>query len=181
MAINELTFRWFNDLAGTLSWLDALIVFLANYLGWVLLAILLAAIIWSWGRIFTLPMVAWVAVTSLLAWVAAQVIKYLYFSPRPFLVLENVNQLIQHGANDSFPSGHTTLFMALGVSLYLINKKLGNVYIVGAVVIGLARVVAGVHWPLDILAGFILAWLIVLLSRAIFRNVLTKPDLWRAF
>lgn len=56
----------------------------------------------------------------------------------------------------AFPSGHSTAFMALATSIFLSHKRVGYLFIVFAVLIGLARIVAGVHFPLDILGGFIL-------------------------
>ena len=154
--MNELIFHWLNQLAVLSPFGDRLIIFAADYLGYILI---LGAIIYFIfrGRRAAL----FVSASSFLAWLLAEVIKHFYFSPRPFLVLDNVRLLIQHGGNDSWPSGHATFFMALATALYLFNKKLGNLYLLGAVIISLARVVAGIHWPLDVLAGWVLAWLVV--------------------
>ncbi len=62
--------------------------------------------------------------------------------------------LFLHGGMDSFPSGHATLFSALAVAIYVVHKKVGYVFMFFALIIGLSRIVAGVHFPVDILAGF---------------------------
>ncbi len=61
----------------------------------------------------------------------------------------------------AFPSGHAGVYLALAGGLFLINHRAG--YIAGfcALIIGIARVVAGVHSPLDILGGYVLAVVIV--------------------
>ena len=64
----------------------------------------------------------------------------------------------------AFPSSHATVFAALGMAIYLRDKKAGRWFLAGAVVIGLARIVAGVHYPLDILAGFLLGGLVAVIA-----------------
>lgn len=60
----------------------------------------------------------------------------------------------------SFPSGHATFFFALAFCTFLINKKWGWILTAAAVVTTVARVVAGVHWPSDIVGGAIIAGLV---------------------
>ena len=60
----------------------------------------------------------------------------------------------------AFPSGHATFFMALAFALFFNHKKAGYVFILFALLIGIARIIAGVHFPVDILGGFILGFFI---------------------
>ncbi len=78
-------------------------------------------------------------------------IRFLYPLPRPFIAYQ-VNQLIPEGIN-GFPSGHAALFFAMAMAIYFYNKKWGFAFFVAALVMGIARIIAGVHYPLDILAG----------------------------
>lgn len=55
-----------------------------------------------------------------------------------------------------FPSGHASVYAALAASLYFVNHKAGIVAGVAALIIGLGRVLAGVHTPLDIFGGYLL-------------------------
>ena len=88
-------------------------------------------------------------------WATAEILKFIFAKPRPFLsISEFIPLFTSEGL--SFPSSHATVFSALAVVMFFENKKLGIFFIIGAVLIGLARVVAGVHYPLDILAGFLL-------------------------
>ena len=93
-----------------------------------------------------------------MAWLISYVIKDLVSAPRPFLVFaeSDMNLLFEWGGYNSFPSGHTTFFAALAVSLTFFHKKLGILYLFGALLIGLARIAGGVHFPIDILAGYAL-------------------------
>lgn len=71
---------------------------------------------------------------------------------RPFTINE-VSLLIDRVNEQSFPSGHASFAFGLATIVYLYNKKWGIVFFVSALLISIARVFAGVHWPADILAG----------------------------
>lgn len=85
------------------------------------------------------------------------ILKYFLDSPRPFMRFSEVSPLFFHGGLDSFPSGHATFFSSLFVTILLMKFPRSIVITVGvsAVIIGIARIIAGVHFPIDILAGFI--------------------------
>ncbi len=53
----------------------------------------------------------------------------------------------------AFPSAHTTLAFSLAVTIFLHDKKVGFWYLLGALLIGTARVLANVHFPIDIVGG----------------------------
>jgi undecaprenyl-diphosphatase len=74
----------------------------------------------------------------------------------------------------SFPSGHATFFMALGFGIFFSHKKAGYVFIFFALLIGIARIIAGVHFPVDILSGFILGAIIAYLVRVIYNKIYKK-------
>lgn len=84
-------------------------------------------------------------------------IHYVYKSERPFLVMPEVgnykNFLKVTEYTKSFPSGHTALAFALAMVLFLYNKKTGIAAFAVAFLVGLGRILMGVHWPLDVLGG----------------------------
>lgn len=83
-------------------------------------------------------------------------IRYVYHRPRPFVneQLENVRQLIDKNvATDSFPSGHAAIYFSLAFAVYFYNRTTGKALLLAAVVLSLARVYFGVHYPSDILGG----------------------------
>jgi undecaprenyl-diphosphatase len=45
---------------------------------------------------------------------------------------------------------------ALAVSFFCFDKRIGATLFVGALIVSVARVAAGIHWPLDILAGAVI-------------------------
>ena len=141
--------------------------FIAIYLGWILFVVYILILVWrskeSWLR-----ELAFVFVCTLGAWVLSEVIKYFYVSNRPFLELDNFVSLLQYGGKESFPSAHATTFFAFGFAVYHYRKFWGNIFILGAVLISLARIASGLHWPSDIIGGFVLAGLVVLAMRFLF-------------
>lgn len=92
----------------------------------------------------------------MLAWGISYLMKIGFAAPRPFLRFSDVQPLFPYGGYNSFPSGHATLFSSLGSAIYLLHRRVGIVFIVLAILIGLARVIAGVHFPVDILFGWVL-------------------------
>jgi undecaprenyl-diphosphatase len=72
----------------------------------------------------------------------------------------------------SFPSGHATFFAAWLTILYLVlaprmnrSLRLAGAVVAGLLILaaGLARVDFGVHWPTDVIGGYLLASAWVLL------------------
>lgn len=97
--------------------------------------------------------------SAIVAWVTAYVLKFLIHSPRPFDAFSQVHSLFSE-TGYSFPSGHATFFMALAFAIFFLHKKVGYIFMFFALLIGLARIIAGVHFPIDILGGFVLGFLI---------------------
>ncbi len=89
--------------------------------------------------------------------------KYFIDSPRPAAVLQHETlQLIGYVArSSSFPSGHTAAAFVLTacMALYPLPATLKWTALVVAVLVGLSRMVVGIHWPLDVLAGALTGWL----------------------
>lgn len=72
---------------------------------------------------------------------------------RPFLVYHNVIPLVQE--NDfSFPSEHATIYGALAVIAFAFNSRWGILVGICALLVGISRIIAGVHYPIDVIAGF---------------------------
>ena len=103
------------------------------------------------------------------AWLSAIFLKTIFSIPRPFIQFPKVIPLITE--NDfSFPSGHAAFFMGLAVAIFLHHKKAGYLFFVFALIIGIARIVAGVHFPVDILAGYLLGGIISYLLIKLFKK-----------
>ena len=89
--------------------------------------------------------------------VAASAFAFLLPMSRPFLassdqILPLISVMNPFG---SLPSGHTATMVAFGFGLFFAGRKSGIVYAMLGVVIGFARVAAGVHYPSDVLVGIV--------------------------
>lgn len=160
--MNQDIFQYLNNFAGQYEWLDSTVVFSAETLG-VFLLFGLVIFLFSnehEGQGFNNVIV--VLGAALFAWGVSWVIKHAYPFPRPFVALDDVTKLIDYGRMDSFPSGHATFFSAIATVLYFYHKKIALFYALGALMIGLSRIIAGIHWPVDILAGYIIGGVVAI-------------------
>ena len=94
----------------------------------------------------------------LFSWVCVVMLKWAVAAPRPFIYFDSIVPLFYYGGYDSFPSGHATFFSALATALYFYHPRMGIVYFFVALIIGGARIFSGIHFPIDILAGFALGF-----------------------
>jgi len=103
------------------------------------------------------------------AYILAKVGSHLYFDPRPF-VTSGVTPLIPHVADNGFPSDHMLLASGLAAVVYLLNKKRGLLLFLVALLIGFARVFAGVHHIKDILGSVLIVICVALVVRVFVKN-----------
>lgn len=181
MNLDYIIFQAINNFAGQWVWLDKLGIFLAAYLQYALLVFLLTFLFIGCNAAQKNQNRLMVGLAFLSAAVSrlffCEVIKLLVNRSRPFEI-DEVNQLLIYGGGQSFPSGHAAFFFGLAAAVYLFNKKLGWLFLSGAALISLARVFAGVHYPLDILAGALVGifsgWLVVKVFRKRQSQVITN-------
>ena len=111
------------------------------------------ALVQKWKEIF------FISLSVLIAWFFALILKIVIHTPRPFISLHNIVPLLRP-TDFSFPSGHSAFFMALAVAIFLCHKKAGYLFFIFALIIGISRIIIGVHYPLDILGGYLFGGLI---------------------
>ncbi len=161
-SLNENIFYFFNSFAGQSPWLDSFIVFVANGLPWILI------IFTVFYFLFFRKSVKKFTTISFVVGLTAVVVQFLkwqiFLHPRPFVALPDVTKLINISGFDSFPSGHAAIFMALATIIYIYNRRLGMIFGILTIFIGLTRVMAGVHYPFDILTGFVVGFVMAIIS-----------------
>ena len=149
-------FYFFNNLAGQYRIFDALVIFLAGYFQYLLIAIFLLLLFFSgYGKPEKLR-IFWVTVISITVarLGAVELIRFFYHRPRPFMAIQ-VHQLLSEN-EWSFPSGHSAFFFAMAMAIYFYNKKWGTWFFIAAILMNISRIIAGVHYPSDIIGGAII-------------------------
>ncbi len=166
--MNNQIFYFFYSLAYQSIFIDNVIIFFAQIFPYI---VILGAIIFLLFHHDVLPSenpflefkkkwkeISLVFVSGISAWVIASIIKIIVKAPRPEILLDIKSLILK--SDFSFPSGHATFFFALAVAIFLSHKKAGYYFIFFAVLIGITRIAVGVHFPIDILFGFLLGYLI---------------------
>lgn len=146
-----------HGLAGLSAWGDALILFFAKWCFYIVLAVFAYALWRDYkGDINRLyPYAVALAAALIARFGVAEIIRYFYHHDRPYVAIQGLSHLLTDNAY-SFPSGHTIFMFALGAAAHFFNKKLAYFLYASGLVIGLARVAAGVHYPSDIAGGIII-------------------------
>lgn len=156
-------FEKINGLALENLLLDNLVVFLAEYLPYLLVIFLILLLLLNFRKYWRIVVLSLSA--GFLSRGITELIRIAWNRPRPF-VENDVNLLIDHLKSYSFPSAHTAFFFAVAGAILFYNKKLGAVFFISAIFISISRVYSGVHWPSDILGGFLVGILSALLTSA---------------
>jgi undecaprenyl-diphosphatase len=155
--IDTQIFYIFNGLIGQSYVIDALVLFCAQYLIYIIIAIVILDIarrdafsVWQFPHD-----IGHLAVTLAGSYGINEMLRTLIGRVRPLWAL-NTPYLFVH-YTPSFPSGHTAFAFALGTFLFFFGeKRLARVVYILGVFVGLGRISAGVHYPIDILGGIIL-------------------------
>lgn len=148
--------------------MNTLIIFCAKYLiivpiltlGWILFKEPKA--MWKRNALYSLAVL-------IIAFVLAKVASHFYLDPRPFVV-GNFAPLIPHAADNGFPSDHMLLASALAAITLCFKRKAGIALWIIALIIGTARVYAGVHHPTDIIVSALIAILAGTIVHIVFKR-----------
>lgn len=170
--MNGTLFLFFYSFAHQSLVLDQLIVFLAVYFPYLVIVLAGATLLFkykSWREFLI------VFFTSGLTWILAYFLKDLIRLVRPPLFFNEVQALFLADGY-AFPSGHAAFFFALAVSIFFFHKRAGYWFLFFAALISLARIMAGVHSPLDILGGFVLGALFAYLVKYIYDEFAYLPN-----
>ena len=155
--MNEAIFAYFYSFAHRSRLLDAVIGFTAEWYGIIILGALFIYLFKHRDNIKKgVKDVVVVSVTAVSAWFIAHFFKDVFHTLRPFDAVSSVYPLVSESGY-AFPSGHATFFMALASSLWFYHKRLALFFGFSAVLIGIARMQAGVHHGLDVVGGLLIS------------------------
>lgn len=95
---------------------------------------------------------------------AFMALKNIIKRPRPADCLDTLSAFIQPADRFSFPSGHTAAAFVMAILLALYYPALAAPALAFALLVGVSRVLLGVHYPTDIAAGSLLGTACALLA-----------------
>jgi undecaprenyl-diphosphatase len=101
------------------------------------------------------------ATVFVLSAITSFVLKTTIYRERPFIKYPYIEKL-SDGGNSSFPSGHTleAFAMATAFAFTMCNRKIAIVIFSWAILVAYSRMLLGVHYPSDVLAGMVVGILI---------------------
>ncbi|MEW1647106.1 phosphatase PAP2 family protein [Streptomyces sp. NPDC091219] len=160
-------------------WFDRVVGFVGEY-GLLLAMVLLG--VWCWWSVrrrggedaaASVAALVWAPLAAALAVLVNVPIRGFVERPRPFLDHTGLDVLISGKTDYSFVSDHATITMAMGVALFVADRRFGVAGIGLALLEGFCRVYMGVHYPTDVIGGFALGTAVALLLSPLAMALLT--------
>ena len=156
--LNLHLFEWFNASNHAHEMTIRFAIFIANDLFYIML--LFFVFFWLRGNFAIKKQIVKAFIFTTVALLISQIISHSFYHPRPF-VMEVGRTLIYHSPNGSFPSDHMLIFSTIAFSYFFSEKRnLGIILILLAWLVAWSRVYLGVHFPLDMLGAFSLAFIL---------------------
>ncbi|MET8449948.1 phosphatase PAP2 family protein [Streptomyces sp. NPDC005209] len=161
------------------AWFDRVMEFVGEY---GLLIALVLLVVWCWWSVrrrgaqdapSSIAALVWAPLAAAIAVLVNVPIRGFVERPRPFRDHQGLDVLVSGKTDYSFVSDHATITMALGVGLFVANRKFGLAGIGLALLEGFCRVYMGVHYPTDVVGGFALGTAVVLLLSPLAMALLT--------
>ncbi|MEU6231222.1 phosphatase PAP2 family protein, partial [Streptomyces sp. NPDC047042] len=160
-------------------WFDRVVEVVGEY---GLLAAMVVLVVWCWWSVrrrggdeavSSVAALVWAPLAAAVAVIVNIPIRGFVERPRPFLDHQGLEVLVSGKTDYSFVSDHATITMAMGVGLFVANRRFGVAGIGIALVEGFCRVYMGVHYPTDVVGGFALGTAVALLLSPVAMAVLT--------
>jgi len=175
-------FEWFTLINSQWSggFLDWLLPLLRNKYFWIPLYLFIASfLLLNYGRRGFWAIVFCAITFALSNTISAEIMKPAFKQDRPCQTEALKGQIVVRvncGPGKSFPSAHATNHMAMAVFLGLIFWRKGRgamaLLVIWALSIGYAQIYVGVHYPVDVLVGFLLGAVSGLLVAAVYNKLI---------
>jgi undecaprenyl-diphosphatase len=142
---------------------DWLITFLASFLIWMMFGGLL--VLWLIDGKIRKEEAIHAFLAGAGAWIIAEMVKNLIPSIRPFEINGYSPLTLTIPSNNAFPSSHCAAAFGMAFAVWLHDKKLGIIFLVGAILVGVGRVLANVHYPFDVFGGALIGFVVAMVAR----------------
>ncbi|MGC5168751.1 phosphatase PAP2 family protein [Luteimicrobium sp. DT211] len=160
MNLDETLYRDINDFARNTPWLHGVLAAYALWAGLVALVLLVIAGWWHARARADAPRAVGISVLTGVAALVALLVNQQLISPaiarpRPCAVLDGVEVLLSCNADYSMPSDHCIIAGAITAGLWLLDRRLGVIATILALLLAFGRVYVGVHYPSDAAVGLL--------------------------
>lgn len=91
--------------------------------------------------------------SAALALLANQTLALFWNRARPYAADSDAIVFGARSHDPSFPSDHAAAAFAIAVAVFCFDRVIGGIFIAAAAAIAIGRVIAGVHYPADVVAG----------------------------
>ncbi len=178
MTIDYQLFESINQFAGKNTIFDQIVLLFSNY-GPILFVMVF---VWLWfsksgNQNDNRKIVLFALTIAVITIGIDKIIEMSYFRPRPYV--DHVVTLLVERSNldPSFPSNHAAGSFALAFALFWKRRKAGSILLILACFMALSRIFIGVHYPMDVLAGAMIALAVtyVVMSQS---RLLESPTNW---
>lgn len=168
-------FLLINRFARRTGWLHGFMTGYASTYGIVVLVVLLAAGWWlarRTGRLRVMAALVWAGLGTLVAVGVNQPIVTAVAEKRPYVSIPNTLLLVGRSADYAFPSDHAVMAGAVAAGLCYVNRRLGILAWVAAVLLAFSRVYVGAHYPHDVAVGLALGAAVIVVGQFVARPIL---------
>jgi undecaprenyl-diphosphatase len=107
-----------------------------------------------------------------IAYALARLVGVVFTHPQPFAV-EGFEPLVPHEIDNSFPSDHVALAGVFASVAFLADRRTGLALWALTLLVGLSRMLAGLHWGVDIVMAAALAVLVVAVTHRLVEKYLS--------
>lgn len=163
---NTALFYLIYNLSNQSEILDTLMIFAARYL--IIITFLLITIFAFRGNIREKKAFILAIFCLITAVVIIKIIHLFFIETRPFVSL-NLTPLYPYDPDPSFPSRHVTMMTAITSAYIYFKSKWAMLFLVFLILTGISRIYVGVHYPLDILGGFLVGIISLILAKQIIK------------
>jgi undecaprenyl-diphosphatase len=132
----------------TVNWL---VTFIASFLIWIMIFGFI--VFYAIRKKIQKEIVFKIILSTFLAWLISELLKKIIPSIRPFKINGYSPLTITIPKGSSFPSSHTSAAFGLAISIFFYKPDLGFAFLLGALVVAAGRILANVHYIIDILGG----------------------------
>ena len=158
--IDKAIILWLNAKVGTFIFLDKIAAWIVSDYFVPVCICLTLLFLWFYGKT-TIDNIKSqnIVLNSLMSMILSNSIVFtsnlFYFRDRPYETLD-LNLLFYQPTDSSFPANACTVTTAIAITILFKNPRFGIPLTLLVLVFGLSRIYAGVHFPSDIVAGWLI-------------------------